>query len=97
VDNAFDLLEERVRRAADALRRLQGENADLKRELGGAQAALAKAERALEAAQKQKVGQNPDDARRLETLGQEVQVLRREREELRTRVGRLLQALEGLD
>jgi predicted nucleic acid-binding Zn-ribbon protein len=97
VDNAFDLLEERVRRAAETLRRLQSENGDLKKQLGGAQAALGKAERALEAAEKHKATGNPDDARKLEAMGQELSALRRDREELRTRIGRLLEALEGLD
>jgi predicted nucleic acid-binding Zn-ribbon protein len=97
VDNAFDLLEERVRRAADALRRLQAENADLKKQLGGAQAALGKAERALEAAEKHRPTANPDDARRLEALTSEVTAMRRDREELRSRIGRLVEALEGLD
>ena len=36
MDKAFDLLEERGRRAVEALRRLQGENADLKKQLGRA-------------------------------------------------------------
>jgi predicted nucleic acid-binding Zn-ribbon protein len=97
VENAFDLLEERVRRAADALRRLQAENADLKKQLGGAQAALGKAERALEAAEKHKAAASSEDGRRAEAMSQELAALRRDRDELRTRIGRLLDALEGLD
>ena len=38
-----------------------------------------------------------EEARQLEALGRELKVLRREREELRTRLARLVDLLEGLD
>ncbi len=68
VENAFDLLEERVRRAAEALRRLQADNGDLKKQLVRAQGALQQAERAIEAAEKRQATGSPEDRRKLETL-----------------------------
>jgi chromosome segregation ATPase len=94
VDNAFDLLEQRVRRAADALRRLQAENADLRKQLSKAQGALAQAEKALE---KQGPAADPREAERHLAQARELAALQRDREELRQRIGRLVEALEGLD
>ena len=70
MENAFDLLEERVRRAADALRRLQGENAELKKQLSRAQGALQQAEKAMEAAEKHKASAGPsaEERRKMEAL-----------------------------
>ena len=97
MDNAFDLLEQRVRRAAEALRRLQGENADLKKQLGRAEAALRQAEKALGAAEKQQAVPSAADAQKLDALGKELVSLRKDREELRHRIARLVEVLEGLD
>ena len=97
MDNAFDLLEERVRRAAEALRRLQTENADLKKQLGRAQTALQQAEKALHAAEKQSAVSSPADAQRLDTLQKEVQALRKDKDDIRHRIGRLVEVLDGLD
>lgn len=97
MDNAFDLLEQRVRRAADALRRLQAENADLKKQLGKAQGALTQAEKALQTAEKDRPAANPAESQRAEALAREVLAMQRDREELRKRIGRLVEALEGLD
>jgi predicted nucleic acid-binding Zn-ribbon protein len=95
VENAFDLLEQRVRRAAEVIRRLQGENAELKKQLGRAQAALQQAEKAAAAAAKQKG--SAEDGRRLEGLTHEVDALRKEREEIRGRIAKLVNVLEGLE
>jgi len=97
VEDAFDLLEERVRRAAETLRRLQGENADLKKQLSKAQGALQQAEKALDAAEKQKSAGSPEDRRKLETAQEELAGLRKDREEVRVRMARIVEILEGLD
>jgi FtsZ-binding cell division protein ZapB len=97
VENAFDLLEERVRRAAETLRWLQGENADLKKQLSRAQGALQQAERATLAAEKRQATGSPEDRRKLETLGEEAVALRKEREEVRVRMARIVEILDGLD
>jgi FtsZ-binding cell division protein ZapB len=97
LENAFDLLEQRVRRAAETLRRLQAENADLKKQLGRAQSALQQAEKALSAAEKQAAAPNPADTQKLDTLQKEVVALRKDKDEIRDRLGRLVEVLEGLD
>ena len=97
MDNAFDLLEQRVRRAAETLRRLQAENADLKKQLGRAQSALQQAEKALSAAEKQAAAPNPADTQKLDALQKEVVALRKDKDEIRDRLGRLVEVLEGLD
>jgi len=94
VENAFDLLEERVRRAAEALRRFQADNAELKKQLVRAQGALQHSERALEEAQRAKASsadKGQGEANR------ELVTLRREREELRARLARLVEVLDGLE
>ena len=95
MENAFDLLEERVRRAAEALRRLQADNAELKKQLVRAQGALQQSEKALEEAQRTKA--SPQDANKAEGLNRELVTLRREREELRARLARLVEVLDGLE
>ena len=97
MDNAFDLLEQRVRRAAETLRRLQAENADLKKQLGRAQSALQQAEKALSAAEKQAAAPNPADTQKLDAIQKEVVALRKDKDEIRDRLGRLVEVLEGLD
>jgi chromosome segregation ATPase len=97
LDNAFDLLEQRVRRAAETLRRLQAENADLKKQLGRAQGALQQAEKALSAAEKQAAAPNPADTQKLDAIQKEVVALRKDKDEIRDRLGRLVEVLEGLD
>ena len=97
MDKAFDLLEERVRRAAEAIRRLQGENADLKKQLGRAQTALQQAEKSLHAADEQHAIPSPADTQKLDALQKELQALRKDKDELRNRVARLVEVLDGLD
>jgi hypothetical protein len=95
VENAFDLLEERVRRAAEALRRLQADNGELKKQLVRAQGALQQSEKALEEALKAKA--TAEDASKAEGHNRELMTLRREREELRARLARLVEVLDGLE
>jgi predicted nucleic acid-binding Zn-ribbon protein len=95
VENAFDLLEERVRRAAEALRRLQADNGELKKQLVRAQGALQHSEKALEEALKAKA--SAEDASKAEGPNRELMTLRREREELRARLARLVEVLDGLE
>ena len=97
MDNAFDLLEQRVRRAAEALRRLQAENADLTKQLGRAQGALQQAEKALDAAEKRPAAPNPTDARQIDTVQKELEAMRKDKDELRSRIARLVHVLDGLD
>ena len=97
MDNAFDLLEARVRRAAEALGRLQGENADLRKQVERAQAALHQAEKALQAAEKEQSGRDPADAQKVDALEKEVQALQEDKEAIRDRIARIVGVLDGLD
>jgi hypothetical protein len=94
METGFDQLEEKVRKAADVVRRLRTENKSLQEELGRAKARVQDAEKA--AGEKPK-GPSPEDARRLESMGKEIEGLRAEREEVRRRIGKLVQVLDALD
>jgi septal ring factor EnvC (AmiA/AmiB activator) len=94
VDESFGLLEEKVRRAAELVRRVREENRALQDELHRARTRLKETEQELDAG-----GGKPtaDEAQRAETLGREVKALRAERAEVRTRIAKLLEVLDGLE
>ena len=98
MESGFDQLEEKVKKAADAMRRLRTENKSLQDELGKAKARAQDAEKAAEksAADKPK-GPSPDEARKVESLTKEIDGLRGERDEIRRRIGKLVQVLDALD
>ncbi len=96
MENGFDLLEEKVKKAAELVRRLRKEKHELDADLGKARGRLAEAEKRLEALEKAR-GASADQAKEAEALGREVKVLRGEREEIRTRIGKLVELLEGLE
>jgi predicted RNase H-like nuclease (RuvC/YqgF family) len=95
VEDSFKLLEERVHKAAQRLKDLQGEAQSLRAELAQAKARADKAEQGLaQAASRQ--GADADEAKKAEALAREVKTLRREREEIRERVEKLVGLLESL-
>jgi chromosome segregation ATPase len=96
VEKGFELLEQRVRKAAELVKRLQTENKALGAQLAEAQSRLKQAVRDLEAAEKKREA-SPEDARRLEALQRELQDLRGEREEIKARVAKLVEVLDTLD
>ncbi len=96
VEKGFELLEQKVRKAAELVKRLQAENKALGTQLAEAQSRLKQAVRDLEAAQK-KSEPSPDEAKKLAALHREVEDLRGEREEIKARVARLVEVLETLD
>lgn len=96
MDNSFELLEEKVRKAADLVKRLRKENKALDEDLGRARGRLQQAEKRLEALEKQ-MGASADHARDVEALGRELEGLRKEREEVRARIAKLVEVLEGLE
>ena len=93
MDDPFELLEEKVRKAAETVRRLRDENRALEKERGELQKRLAQRLPAELAAP----GPSPADAARLESLGAELKQLQQEREQIRRRIASLLDVLEGLD
>ena len=67
MEKGFELLEQKVRKAADLVKRLQGENKALATQLAEAQSRLKQAARELEAAQKKREP-SPEEAKKLEAL-----------------------------
>ena len=96
MENAFDQLEDRVKKAAEVVKRLRHENKTLQDELGRIRPRLQEVEKTVQAMEKGK-GASAEETRRLDTLGQEVKDLRAEREEIRRRIAKLVQVLDALD
>jgi chromosome segregation ATPase len=96
VDKGFELLEQKVRKAAELVKRLQAENKALGAQLAEAQSRLKQAVRDLEAAEKKREP-SPEAAKKLEAQERELHDLRGEREEIKARVARLVEVLETLD
>jgi predicted RNase H-like nuclease (RuvC/YqgF family) len=95
VEDSFKLLEDRIHKAAQRLKDLSAEAQSLRADLAHAKARAEKAERALaEAVGRQ--GAEVDEAKKVEALAREVKTLRREREEIRDRVAKLVGLLERL-
>jgi seryl-tRNA synthetase len=96
VDDSFKLLEDKIRLAADRLKELRSENESLRVDLEAAQTRAEQAEKKLASAAE--TGSDRDDAvKKAASLGREVKSLRKEREEVRARLGRLLTLLEELE
>ena len=96
MENAFDQLEDRVKKAAEVVKTLRHENKALQDELARIRPRLQEVEKAVSAMEKEK-GPSADDKRRLDALGSEVKDLRSEREEIRRRIEKLVQVLDALD
>lgn len=108
--DTFSLLEDKVRKAAALVRDLRQRNQSLERELPEARRRSERLEeelpelrsrvhdlqKALQAAEKD-VGASSEDAKKLATTEQELKRLRHEREEIRTRIARLMEVLDGLE
>jgi predicted nucleic acid-binding Zn-ribbon protein len=95
MEEGFELLEEKVRKAADLVKRLRKANHDLEEERSRLGARVKEAEKRLDTLEKQR-GSLPDAPRR-DALAEEVAGLRHEREEIRRRIARLVEVLDGLE
>lgn len=96
MQDSFELLEEKVRRAAELVKSLRQENKELEQQRRAAETRLKEAEKGLQALEKQK-GSAASDHKRVEALDGEVATLRREREEIRKRIARLVEVLDELE
>jgi chromosome segregation ATPase len=94
VEDSFKLLEDRIHRAAERLKTLSAEGQALRAELAQAKSRAEKAEQALAAAAERE-GTGAEEAR-AEALARELSTLKREREEIRDRVEKLVGLLESL-
>jgi predicted RNase H-like nuclease (RuvC/YqgF family) len=95
VEDSFKLLEDRIHRAAERLKTLSAEGQALRTELTQAKSRAEKAEQALAAA-REREGTGAEEARKAEALAREVSTLKREREEIRDRIEKLVGLLESL-
>jgi predicted RNase H-like nuclease (RuvC/YqgF family) len=98
MQDGFELLEEKVRKAADLVKRLRRENKALEEDVTKSKWRVQEAEKRLqtlekEAEQQQKAGGNGE----AEALAQELEALKQEREEVRRRIAKLVEVLEGLE
>jgi chromosome segregation ATPase len=96
MENSFDLLEEKVRRTVDMVKRLRKENKGLDEDLARGRARLDQAEKALQSLERERGVQSAQSGQ-LESLAKEIKVLRQEREDVRGRIAKLVEALDGLD
>lgn len=96
MENGFDLLEQKVRKAAELVKRLRKENSGLEEQLGEGKKRLADAEKRLSALERDK-GSSADLSKEVELLGRELKSLRQERDEVRGRIAKLVEVLETLD
>ena len=94
--NAFDVLEDKVRKAAEAVKRLRAQNEELERDRTKLRAAVQELEKRVASLEKQGK-QAAADTGRLQTLEEEAKELRAERQEIRKRVARLVEVLESLE
>jgi predicted RNase H-like nuclease (RuvC/YqgF family) len=96
MDNSFELLEEKVRKAAELVKRLRRENQSLDAELGKARGRLQEAEKRL-ADLEQQARSAPSQGKELDALQREIKGLRQERQEVRDRIVKLVEVLEAID
>jgi chromosome segregation ATPase len=94
MENGFDLLEEKVRKAAELVRRLRKENKALGESAEEARERLRETEKRLAAMDRERAqasgGRDTD-------LEREMKALRQQRDEVRQRIARLVEVLENLD
>src|SRR5262245_22337330 len=96
MQDGFELLEEKVKKAADLVKRLRRDNKALEDDLTKAKWRLQEAEKRPEAVEKdleQRGGQAGAD----EALVEELAALKQEREEVRRRIAKLVGVLDGLE
>jgi chromosome segregation ATPase len=98
MEKGFALLEDKVRKAADLVVRLRRENGNLQDEASRLRSMVQQMEKAARAAAPpREKGPSPEDAKRLAALEQELKDLRRERDDIRGRIARLVDVLESLE
>jgi chromosome segregation ATPase len=96
MQDGFEQLEEKVKKAADLVKRLRRDNKTLEDDLTKAKWRLQEAEKRLLAVEKD-LEQKGGKAGESEALAEELQVLKQEREEVRRRVAKLVTVLDGLE
>lgn len=95
MQDGFELLEEKVKKAAELVKKLRRENKSLEDDLTKSKWKVQEAEKRRETLEKEV--RQVSKAGDTEALADEVSSLKQEREEVRRRVGKLVEVLEGLD
>jgi chromosome segregation ATPase len=95
MEQGFDLLEEKVRKAADLVKRLRKENKGLEEDLAKAKGRLQDSEKRLSALEKERA--QAKGGPEVEELQAEVKSLRQQKDEVRKRIERIVEVLESLD
>ena len=95
MQDGFELLEEKVRRAADLVKKLRRENKTLEEDLTKSKWRVQEAEKRLLALEKE--AQQAAKADDTEALATQVTSLEQEREEVRRRIAKLVEVLEALE
>lgn len=96
MEDSFALLEEKVLKAADLVKRLRKENKTLGEVADKTKNALQEAEKKLATLQKEKA-QSSESAEAVEKMRGELGQLQKERTEVRNRIAKLVDLLETLD
>jgi len=96
MDDSFDVLEEKVRKAAELVKRLRTENRALEEDLGRARSRLDAAEKRLAGLEKQ-ADVSHDHGKQLDELGRQLKAFKHERDEVRGRIAKLVEVLETLE
>jgi len=96
MQDSFDILEDKVKKAAELVKKLRRDNKGLEDQLKDSKAKLAEAEKKLSALEAQ-MGDAAGHAAKIDGLTNEVATLRGEQEQVRTRVAKIVALLESLD
>jgi chromosome segregation ATPase len=94
--DGFELLEEKVKKAAELVKKLRRENKTLEDDLTKARWKLQEAEKRLDAVEAEVKAQSGKGGDVL-GLTAELQALKDEREEVKKRIAKLVDVLDGLD
>ena len=103
MQDGFELLEEKVRKAAELVKRLRKENKSLEEDVTKSKWRVQEAEKRLAALEQQAEATQQAAEQASATNGdaearaQEIAALKEEREEVRRRVAKLVHVLEGLE
>ena len=96
MQDSFDILEERVKKAAELVKKLRKDNKSLEDQLKESRARLAEAENKLLAFEQQ-LGDSAGNAARIDALTAEIASLKSDQDQVRTRVAKIVSLLESLD
>ena len=96
MEDGFELLDQRVRKAAELVKRLRKENKSLEDDLATARGRLKEAEKNFDGLQKELQSSSGRGAE-VDALKSDLEALRQEREEVRRRIAKLATVLEELE